>query len=230
MSFQDHAEALGCDAPRKMLKSRFGKAALAGAIILLSICMVAVAAGALHAEDGFSLEKADAASASVEEADESEGRLAGTSPALYVHVAGSVERPGIYQVEEGARVAEAVQAAGGFTADAATESVNLARQVQDGEQIVVASSTVLDGGHAASGEMGGAVAPKESARADARVNINVATEAELQTISGIGPSKAKKIIAYREANGSFKAVEDICKVSGIGAKTLESIRDQISVG
>ncbi len=87
--------------------------------------------------------------------------------------------------------------------------MNLARQVQDGEQIVVASSTVLDGGHAASGEMGGAVAPKESTRADARVNINVATEAELQTIS---------------------AVEDICKVSGIGAKTLESIRDQISVG
>lgn len=221
MSFQEYADT-------KQPRLRFGrlsKPALAGMIVLGVLCIAFIAFSLSSTPVGFEIDKAEA---SVEEVAASEEA---PSPAeVYVHVAGCVARPGICKLNAQARVAEAIEAVGGFTEDAATESVNLARVVEDGEQIVVASASAASEDAQAQAPSQASGVAVQSASSAGRVNINTATESELQTISGIGPSKAAKIIAYRESNGSFKTVDDLTNVSGIGQKTLESIRDQICVG
>lgn len=226
MSFQEFAESRPSRAKFPMLS----KPVLAGACALIVACVIGIAFAVTSADaGGFQVVPA------AEEAKEGEGApVDGTeeepAPDIYVHVAGCVAAPGICRLPQGARIAEAIEAAGGFTAEAACESVNLAREVQDGEQIIVASVTEVEAGAASAAGVSVASSAQGSAQADGRININAATEADLQTISGIGPAKAQKIIAYRESNGPFKTVEDLCNVSGIGTKTLENIRDQISVG
>ena len=157
----------------------------------------------------------------------SDGQSAKTEGAdgasIYVHVTGSVVAPGLYELPEGARVAEAVDAAGGFAEGAATESINLARVLFDGEQIAVASVESLS-----AETNGGQGAP--AAVSDGKVNINTADATELDSITGVGPSTAEKIIADREANGPYQAIEDLKRVSGIGDKKFESMRDEICVG
>jgi len=135
---------------------------------------------------------------------------------VYAHVSGAVRAPGLYVLETGARVVDAVSAAGGFTADAARDGVNLARPLSDGEQIVVPRE----------GEAG-ATAP--GAPADGRVNINTADAAALETLPRIGPALAGRIIAWREENGRFTSVDDLRAVPGIGDKLLEGLRDLVVV-
>ena len=139
---------------------------------------------------------------------------------LYVHVSGAVARPGLYRLEGGARLVDAVAAAGGFAEDADDAGVNLARPVSDGEQVIVpvigaappAGSSVAGGGTA-----GGAAG-------DARVNLNTATVADLDTLPRVGPAIAQRIIDWRTTNGRFSAVDDLLSVPGIGEKMLESLR------
>lgn len=148
-----------------------------------------------------------------------EGAASTAQPArLSVHVVGEVANPGLYEVDAGSRVQAAIDAAGGFTNDANQGSVNLAREIVDGEQIVVASKNVsAAGASGASGASGGLV------------NINTADIAGLSSLSGIGEATAKKIIADREKNGPFKTTKDITRVSGIGDKKYEAIKDSITV-
>lgn len=231
MSFQEFAES----APRSSLK-RPSRPVLAGAAAIICIGTVTCAcAFASAGTSSFAIQKADASVEATVEGGSGAEEAPAEAASLYVHVAGCVAMPGVCELKAGARLADAIEAAGGFTADAAAESVNLAREVQDGEQVIVASQAEME----AAGQ--GALSVPEGASAQAataagaatdaagRVNINLATDAELQTISGIGPAKAQKIIAYRESNGPFKMVDDLCNVSGIGAKTLEAIRDQVCV-
>lgn len=142
---------------------------------------------------------------------------------IFVHVTGSVASPGLYELADGARVAEAVEAAGGFAEGAATDAVNLARVLFDGEQIVVPSVE-------STAEAGASGAQTGSATEKGKVNINTADAAELDEITGVGPSTAEKIIADREQNGPFATIEDLKRVSGIGDKKFESMRDEICVG
>jgi competence protein ComEA len=141
-----------------------------------------------------------------------------------VHVAGAVVRPGVYRLPAGARVRDAVARAGGPTAKGDANAINLAAQVQDGVQIVVPRrgvATAAVSGAAASGAAGGAPA--------APVNLNTATLEQLDTLDGIGPVTAQAILAYRSEHGGFRSVEDLGQVSGIGPKTLEALRDKVSV-
>lgn len=226
MSFQEFADAR----PSRPKLVPLSKPVLAGACALIIACVIGIVFAVTSADaNGFQVVQAAEGTAEGESAPETAIEEA-PAPDIYVHVAGCVEVPGICKLPQGARIAEAIEAAGGFTAEAACESVNLAREVQDGEQIIVASAAEAEAGAAGVAGAPAASSAQGSAQTDGRVNINAATEAELQTISGIGPAKAQKIIAYRESNGPFKTVEDLCNVSGIGAKTLESIRNQISVG
>lgn len=142
---------------------------------------------------------------------------------LYIHVTGAVTKPGLYEMPQGSRVKDAVDAAGGFSKDAQQESVNLARQLSDGEQVVVASKTA-----AASSPSSVSSSPSTSAQGG-KVNINSANAEQLMEIDGIGEATAAKIIAYREENGPFKSIEDIKDVSGIGDKKFESMKDSITV-
>ena len=133
---------------------------------------------------------------------------------LYVHVSGAVRHPGLYRLRDGARVVDAVAAAGGLAEGADEGGVNLARPVSDGEQLVVPRQ----------GEQVDA-----SASGDGRINLNTATGAELETLPRIGPATAQRIIDWREANGRFTSVEDLLAVSGIGDKMLEALRPLVTV-
>ena len=136
---------------------------------------------------------------------------------IQVHVAGEVNNPGLYKLKDGSRVWDAVQAAGGFTKNADQNSLNLAKTLEDGEQVMIPAI----GGTSSSGEASGSN--------NGKVNINTADLATLETLSGVGPATAQKIIDYRNAHGKFKSIEEIKKVSGIGEKTYEKFKDKICV-
>jgi competence protein ComEA len=136
------------------------------------------------------------------------------SGAIYVHILGAVERPGLYELRAGSRAVDAVAAAGGFLDTADQAQLNLARFVVDGEQIVVS-------------ELGAAPAPGTAT--DGRVNLNTADAAALETLPRVGPALAERIIAWREANGRFTAIEDLLGVSGIGDKTFDGLKDLVTV-
>jgi competence protein ComEA len=164
--------------------------------------------------------------AAVASGDRGAGDAAMTEPGLYVHVSGAVAAPGLYRFSDGARVVDAVAAAGGFADGADEASVNLARPIGDGEQLhvpLVGEAVSDPPGTAAGGGAGGA------GGGDGRVNLNTADEAALDTLPRIGPALAARIIAWRDENGRFTSVEDLLAVPGIGEKMLESLRDQVTV-
>jgi competence protein ComEA len=141
---------------------------------------------------------------------------------IYVHVAGAVNRPGLYRLVLGARVDDAVRAAGGATGEADLDSLNLAAKVHDGDKVLVpkrgAAAAPPGGGPGATG-----------AAQSALVNLNTATVAELDTLPGIGPAIAQRIISYREQHGGFRTVNDLQNVPGIGPRKLEELRDLVTV-
>ncbi len=143
---------------------------------------------------------------------------------LYVFVCGAVEEPGVYSLEEGMRVFEAINAAGGFNSEADQRALNLAETIRDGEQIYVPTVKETREGMTAPA-VGGAKAAAEPGK----ININTAGAAELTTINGIGESRAADIIAYREQNGPFNSIEDIMKVPGIKDGMFARIKEQITV-
>jgi len=138
-----------------------------------------------------------------------------TQQFLYVHVVGEVSSPGMYQLPIGARLVDAVFAAGGLTEDADNASINLARELTDGEQIVVFSISQ-------EGEAAGTTA-------SGLVSLNRASDKELEDLPGIGPALSSRIIAWREANGGFKSVQDLLKVSGIGESLLAGVIDLVTL-
>ena len=148
---------------------------------------------------------------------------------IVVHVCGAVARPGVYELAAGSRAEAAVKekleavkrwkAAGGLTGDALEESLNQARILTDGEQIRVLTKE----------EAQNAAAAGQEGVSGGKIDINTADISGLVTLNGIGETKAEAIIAYREAHGGFKKIEDICEVDGIGEKTFEKIKDSITV-
>lgn len=145
----------------------------------------------------------------------------GAPEELYVYVCGEVARPGVYRLPGGARVYEALDMAGGLTEDAEDTAMNQARLLEDGEEIRIPAK-----GEAV--EAGESVEVREP-EGSGKVNINTADAAQLTTLTGIGPSRAEAIIAWREANGGFTAPEDLKKVDGIADKTFDKLKDEIVV-
>ena len=140
-----------------------------------------------------------------------------------VHVAGAVRDPGVYRLRAGARIDDAVQRAGGPTAKADLGGVNLAAKVEDGRQVLVPERAAA-----------GAVAPAAGTAAPgspgtAPINLNTATVEQLDTLDGVGPATARKILQYREDHGGFGKVEELAQVPGIGPKRLAAIRERVTV-
>lgn len=144
-------------------------------------------------------------------------------PGYFVHICGQVKEPGVYELPEGSRVFEAVEAAGGFTRDAAGEYLNLAEKITDGMKIMV-----YDREEAEALKKTGPDGAVETG-AGGLVNINTAGKEELMTLSGIGESKAEDIIRYREESGGFRTIEEIMKVPGIKNAGFQKIKDRITV-
>jgi competence protein ComEA len=138
-----------------------------------------------------------------------------------VHVAGAVRSPGVYRLRRGSRVDDAVRRAGGAVRRADLSAVNLAAPLEDGRQIVVpmrAPKSDVGGGSAS-------VAPA----VPAKVNLNTATAEQLDTLAGVGPATAAKILAHREQHGAFGSVEELGDVPGIGERRLEALRELVTV-
>lgn len=166
-----------------------------------------------------------------------EGATPVSSNALVVHVAGAVAHPGVVRVEPGSRVFQAIDAAGGALDTAALSALNLAAPVEDGQQILVPTvdeaATWPPGAGAGAGtqqgQAAGSGAAPESGGVQPLVNINTATEAELQTLPGVGPVLAERIVAWRDDHGAYPSVDALDAVSGIGPKMLAGLRDLVRV-
>lgn len=142
---------------------------------------------------------------------------------IYVDVCGAVNRPGVYRLKAGSRVFQAIEAAGGFLEEAASDYVNQAQSVSDGQQIYVPDRQEATQLSIPAEEQ------KETKENNDKVNLNTADLQELMTLSGIGESRAMDIIAYRGEHGDFSAIEEIMNVQGIKEGTFEKIKEQIAV-
>lgn len=159
--------------------------------------------------------------------------------ASYVHIIGEVNNPGLVKIDENMRLSDVVEKAGGFTDEADISIVNLAYIVKDGQKIIIPNKNKSKEDELGSNgdninntyifEDAGENIIEESTNVKGKVNLNTASQTELETVSGIGPSLASKIIQYRTANGKFESVEDLNKVSGIGKAKYESIKDSVMV-
>lgn len=163
---------------------------------------------------------------------------------IYVDVCGAVANPGVFQLAAGSRVFQAIEAAGGYLPEAALTCVNRAGVLTDGQQLYILTQEEMErqgrdpvemagasdgqmNGSAGTGQNTGMIAQVQQ---DNRININTADEAQLTTLTGIGATRAQAIIAYREENGPFAAIEDIMNVQGIKEGTFAKIKDEIVVG
>ncbi|CAA9478546.1 MAG: hypothetical protein AVDCRST_MAG65-1308 [uncultured Solirubrobacteraceae bacterium] len=142
-----------------------------------------------------------------------------------VHVAGEVQRPGVYRLRTGARVHDAVDRAGGPTRRADTTQINLAAKVEDGRQVLVPARPEDPPGVPPAG----ATTTSAPGGADVPINLNTATLEQLDSLDGIGPATAQQILDYRDANDGFGSVEELGDVPGIGDKRLASLREQVRV-
>ena len=163
---------------------------------------------------------------------------------IYVDVCGAVANPGVFQLAAGSRVFQAIEAAGGYLPEAAQTCVNRAGVLTDGQQLYILTQEEMERqgldpaemSGASDGQMNGSAGTGQNTgmtaqvQQDNRININIADEAQLTTLTGIGATRAQAIIAYREENGPFAAIEDIMNVQGIKEGTFAKIKDEIVVG
>ena len=152
----------------------------------------------------------------------------GTSSAagIVVNVAGAVRMPGVYTLPMGARVIDGIQAAGGAAPGADTGAINLARPLADGERVYIPRRGEQPPPEAATG---GGASGGSSGASDGKVNINTASESELEGLPGIGQVLAERIVSYRTQHGPFHDVKDLLKVEGIGQKKFDSLKDYVTV-
>lgn len=156
-----------------------------------------------------------------------------------VYICGAVKHPGVYRFKQTARVCDVVEAAGGFTKNAATTSINQARYITDGEQIeiltrkqLLQSNKIQSNGQKGQEQISGNSSSgnnQNTVQDSGKINLNTATETELMALSGVGQSKAKAIIDYRTQNGLFGSIEDIMQVPGIKEGVFNQIKDSITV-
>ena len=163
---------------------------------------------------------------------------------IYVDVCGAVANPGVFQLAAGSRVFQAIEAAGRYLPEAALTCVNRAGVLTDGQQLYILTQEEMERqgldpaemSGASDGQMNGSAGTGQNTgmnaqvQQDNRININTADEAQLTTLTGIGATRAQAIIAYREENGPFAAIEDIMNVQGIKEGTFAKIKDEIVVG
>lgn len=149
---------------------------------------------------------------------------------IVVHVTGEVKKQGVVEISQGSRISDVIEAAGGITKLADLSKINLAYVVQDGQKIYVPNVEDKEEVTTITEDAGDGVIEEDiSNNKEKKININKASQSELETLNGIGPSTALKIINYRNENGDFKKIEDIKNVPGIGDAKFENIKNDIIV-
>ncbi|MEG0026936.1 MAG: ComEA family DNA-binding protein [Raoultibacter sp.] len=226
MSFPESAESLKAKAHLSAVKAPVLIGVTVVTFIILFCCVQGLV-GLFTSADTFKLVKHDAASSEADAAPPEESVVAtDTQRVIVVHVGGAVAVSGVYELPEGSRVQAAIDAAGGFAEGAVGDGLNRARILNDGEQIIVPVQPSLEAN--ASSLAGGGVGFEGEISAT-KININSASLEELDSLDGIGVSTAQRIIADREAQGPFRTIEDLKRVSGIGEKKYAALADSICV-
>ena len=194
-------------------------------LIIIAVILLFLQGCASDNETVFELneQNTDINSSSYEtEADADQAASSSTDTDIFVYVCGEVNSPGVYELEEGSRVYEAIEAAGGALEGADIDSVNQAELLTDGQQIKIYSREEMSQGTSLYNESG-------TAASSGKVNINTADKTLLMTLPGIGESRAGDIIKYRDEHGLFSSIEDIKNISGIKDKMFEKIKDYIEI-
>jgi len=217
---------------------RVGIAALV--VVALAAGFIWYRLGAGDAASSSTTRRAPATSAPTNSAPAAGATVAGSSTAsgsasgaakkgarVTVHVAGAVARPGVYDLAGGARVIDAVEAAGGGAPDADLNRLNLAAKVADGQRVLV--QRVGEAAPAGSAAAGGSSSGGGNADPSGLVNLNSATQAELEALPGIGPSLAGAIVTERERRGGFRSVNELRDVRGIGEKRFADLKDKVTI-
>lgn len=148
---------------------------------------------------------------------------------IKIHIIGEIKNPGIIEITEGSRIADAIEKAGGVTKEADVSKVNLAYLLQDGQKVYIPNKNDEEIEYIEDTAGNNVIVEDKTSKKESKININTATQTELETLSGIGPSTALKIINYRKENGKFNSIDEIMNVSGIGEAKYESIKDYICV-
>lgn len=232
MSFQEYSESLRSKLKIGAINKKlvFGLVAVAIASLVFGIYTVFIA-NATNQNDSEEIKIESTEESDYADENAENGNSVIGNKMVYVHVAGCVKSAGMYCVPEGSRIDDVIKAAGGFTKSADKTAINLAEVISDEQQIIVPKKTKanLSGSGADTSSLQKKASDGDINTSNGLVNINSATSEQLQTLSGIGEAKAKKIIDYREQNGRFSSVEELTNITGIGEKTLESIRSYICV-
>lgn len=149
---------------------------------------------------------------------------------IYIHVTGEIINPGVYMLNEGDRIKDAIEKAGGITKDADINNINLAYKLSDGQKIKIPNvnekNNIIEN-YITENDGTNIIVQEKNDEKNKKININNASQAELETLTGIGPSTASKIIQYRKINGKFKKIEEIKNVTGIGESKYEEIKNDI---
>ncbi len=144
---------------------------------------------------------------------------------IKIYITGEVVSPGVYELEENSRVEDAIHAAGGLTEKAVLTNVNLAYVLEDADKIYIPNSNDDED----TGIISSEISSSTPSNKNQKININKANAQDLESVPGIGPSTAEKIVTYRNENGKFSSIDDLKNVTGIGEKKFESIKDYISI-
>ncbi len=218
------------DSRRGPVRLRLGVGAAVGLLLIAAVAAILVTVGSSTGASEW-LEPDQRTGATVDASGspiEGEANATGANRAeiaaaadVFVHVLGAVEHPGLYQLVDGARVVDVIAAAGGLAVDADPGGVNLARFVSDGEQLYVPT----EGEEVSHSEESN---PTTAGSSGGLININRASQAELELLPRVGPALAKRIIDWRESFGSFTSIDDLMSVTGIGEKTFDGLRDLVT--
>ena len=198
-------------------------------IVLIIIVAFLVTMCGGKEESGISIETQDPKQESFEDQGILEAEQGGT---IIVDVGGAVNNPGVIELPEGSRIYQAIEKAGGVTRDGDLDQINQAILLNDCDKLYIPTfqdgekQTTSSNKHQGVGLISASAANSNS---DGRVNINTASQEELETLNGVGPVTANKIIDYRTANGRFDAIENIMEVPGIGEKTFASLKDRLCI-
>ena len=205
-----------------------GKVAV-GILCVVLVCAAALGIWLQESNPGVVVERSSASSSSDSDGSAGETAQSASKAAseVVVHVDGAVASPGVFSLAEGSRVNDAVLAAGGLEESADTSTVNLAAPLSDGAKVHIPTTEELASASTGTAESGGQSG--SGTASNGLVNINTATSAELQTLSGVGEATAQAIIEDRESNGPFTSPEDLMRVSGIGEKKFAKVKEHICV-
>jgi competence protein ComEA len=185
----------------------------------IAVALLFVGARAVRGEGGEQSGSTYADYSSESEAEDESFSVEEAGSDVVVDVTGAVRKPGVYRMPAGSRVNDAVKRAGGATGKAATDSINLAARLADGQQVVVPEEAPGGGGTVASTGAG--------ETEDGPISLSIATAAELDTIDGIGPVTAEDIIKFRDEHGGLSSVDQLDQISGIGPATMEALRERL---